>query len=218
MTAMIQAFDRVAGSYDEWYYTPKGKQVFQVERDAIDKFLPEKGIGIEIGAGTGIFAEAITREDRTVICLDVSKGMLRQAKKRGLLAIMGDAIRLPLRAESLDFAYLVTIIEFLDTPVEVLNEIKYPMRREGDLIAVTINRESKWGSYYQKLKRENAPLMSYARFYTPDEVREMFVKAGWRLKAFSGTLTMGPDAQQPGDKYVKVKSNPGVLVVHARAF
>jgi len=216
MTETIRAFDEAANFYDEWYQTSKGKQVFIVERDAVEALLPDEGIGIEIGAGTGIFAEALTKKSRSVVCLDTSSGMISEAKSRGLTSIIGDAKKLPLRGKILDFAYLITLIEFLESPVEALNEIRDSMKNGGDLVAVTINKDSKWGEYYQKIGREGAPVMSQARFYTQEEVKRMFLEAGWALESFFGTLTKGPDEQKPGDTYVNVTANPGILLIHSR--
>ena len=50
-------FDKYSEQYDEWFV--RNKFVFLSEIAAIKKLLPKKGTIIEIGIGSGIFAEAL---------------------------------------------------------------------------------------------------------------------------------------------------------------
>jgi ubiquinone/menaquinone biosynthesis C-methylase UbiE len=58
MRKKVKAFDMVAEMYDNWYKHPQGKQVFIAERNAINFMIPSEGLGVEIGAGTGTFAQS----------------------------------------------------------------------------------------------------------------------------------------------------------------
>lgn len=46
-------FEEAATEYDEWFVTHKW--VYKSEVEAVRKFIPETGEGIEIGIGTGRF-------------------------------------------------------------------------------------------------------------------------------------------------------------------
>ena len=68
MSDIIRAFDLVAGTYDDWYDHPQGRQVFDAELNAVGLHIPKEGIGLELGAGTGIFAEHLTGAGRIIVC------------------------------------------------------------------------------------------------------------------------------------------------------
>ena len=155
MSDVAKVFDKVSPGYDDWYSQPKGKQVFEAESRAVESMLPSEGVGLEIGAGTGKFADEFTTSNRTVICLDLSVGMLLKARERCLHTLLGDATRLPFREGSLDFAYLVTVIEFLRDPVVVLEGIKDVLKNGAPIVALIINRDSEWGELYLKMAKNN---------------------------------------------------------------
>jgi len=71
-----EIFTQTAESYDEWYYHPQGKQIFEAELNVVNSLIPDEGTGLEVGSGTGIFAERLSRDGRIIICLDPSKGMM----------------------------------------------------------------------------------------------------------------------------------------------
>ena len=84
MSDSVRSFDKLAYAYDDWYRAAKGSQVYEAERSLVDDMLPDTGVGVETGAGTGVFAEALTNQGRLVVCLDPSKEMLKRARQRGL--------------------------------------------------------------------------------------------------------------------------------------
>ncbi len=53
----IAVFDEHAEEYDRWF--DEHPAVFQSELEALKKVLPEKGTGLEIGVGSGRFAERL---------------------------------------------------------------------------------------------------------------------------------------------------------------
>ena len=59
MSEVAKVFDKVASDYDDLVLQPKGRQVFDAESRAVDVMIPREGVGLEIGAGTGIFADEL---------------------------------------------------------------------------------------------------------------------------------------------------------------
>lgn len=53
----------------------------------------------------------------------------------------------PLRPGSLDFAFMVTILEFLEDPRRALMSVKEVLRPDGCLVVMVLNRESPWASF-----------------------------------------------------------------------
>ena len=76
-----EPFDNYPDEYDNWFVI--NKYAFQSELNAIKKALPPQGKGIEIGVGSGIFAEPLGITQG----IDPSRAMREKAKKRNIKAI-----------------------------------------------------------------------------------------------------------------------------------
>ena len=210
MSEAIDAFDRVAGGYDEWYATEKGRQVFAAERGLLERMLPSDGVGLEIGAGTGAFADALS-DPRRVICLDLSREMLARAAAKGLPCVLVSADRMPLRDGTLDFAYMVTVMEFLEEPVTTLAEASRVTTRNAPIVALTINAESSWGRLYASMAERDDPIFSHAHLYAPTEVEGIGRDAGLRRLEALGTLTTDPTSPEAGGEIQEPGAETGVV-------
>lgn len=209
---MAKVFDRAASGYDEWYSQPKGRQVFEAESRAVESMIPCEGVGLEIGAGTGVFAEEFTTPARTVICLDLSKGMLIKGKERGLHTVLGSGAVLPIRSGCLDFAYLITVIEFLRDPTVVYKETKKVLKSEAPVVTLFINRDSGWGALYLKMAENNDPVFSRAHIYDEKNVVKILEGAGLQVAGEVGTLIFEPF--ELGEEEITYRiDKSGVIVV-----
>jgi ubiquinone/menaquinone biosynthesis C-methylase UbiE len=209
-------FDNAAKSYDNWYMSSIGKYAFHSELMGLEALLPYSGLGVDIGAGTGIFADHLSKAERDVVCIDPSPEMLRMTRKRGLQAIMATAESLPIKIGSLDYAYMVAVIEFLTDPVEALHSISVILKEGAFLVLLFINRKSRWGEQYSKQAEEGDPIFSHARFYTGEEVSSLVEKAGFEPLKMMGTLTAPPNEPIEEYKLVSVREGVGVILIKAR--
>ena len=215
MREIIEVFEKAATSYDEWYRSPIGSYAFRSELKGLEALLPPLGVGIDVGAGTGIFAKHLSTGGRCVVCLDPSPGMLKEAEKRHLSAIIAAAEVSPIRHGSLDFAYMVTVIEFLADPIQALRSVGAVLKEEATLVILTINRESSWGEHYSKLAEKGDPIFSRANLYELGDVCSFLDKAGFELEKSVGTLTASPN--EPEGEYELVPVSPGVGVILIKA-
>jgi ubiquinone/menaquinone biosynthesis C-methylase UbiE len=211
----VRAFDLVAGSYDDWYNHPQGRQVFDAELKAVDLHIPKEGIGLELGAGTGIFAEHLTGTGRTVICLDPSKEMLKKAADRGMASMLGVGDALPLRVGVIDFTYMVTVLEFIDEPVAVLREIRETAKVGAGLTVLFINSESSWGDLYRNIGSKGDPVFRHARLYTMAEVEALITVSRYSVTERAGTLTTEPMETEVGGAITEPSRQNGVIVLRA---
>ncbi len=200
MYRIMKAFDRAAPGYDHWYEQPKGRQVFELELKAVEGLLPGSGIGVDVRAGTGVFAERLTTsEGRLILCLDPSPAKLERVASRGLPVIMASATSFPFRDECLDFAYMITVLEFLEEPSAALKRVLGALKRGAPIVLLTINRESPWGELCERLGASGDPIFSIARLYDPGEVESILDKAGLEGPMAFGTLTAGPESPNAGE-------------------
>ncbi len=93
----VRVFDEHAQDYDRWF--DDNERVYQNEVDAVHKFLPASGIGIEVGVGTGRFAVPLCIK----IGIDPSEPMTRIAKCRGMAVCRAIGECLPFRNDQFDF-------------------------------------------------------------------------------------------------------------------
>ena len=217
MSDAIRAFDLVAVTYDDWYNHPQGRQVFDAELKAVDMHIPKEGIGLELGAGTGIFAEQLTGVRRTVVCLDPSGEMLKKAAERGMASVLGVGEALPLRVGVLDFTYMVTVLEFLDEPAAVLGEIRETAKEGAELTILFINSESSWGDFYRDIGSKGDPVFRHARLYTMVEVEALMTVSGYSVTERAGTLTTQPMETEVEGAITEPSSENGVIVLRAHA-
>lgn len=212
-----EIFAAQAARYDAWYREPAGRVVLEAEARMLDAALPH-GFGADIGAGTCVFPPLLSR-DREIACIEPVEEMLRIGYGRGAHAIIAVAERLPLRR--LDFAYMVTVLEFLEEPVEAARGIAAALRPNGVLAVLFIEASSPWGKLYSSIAKEGGdPILAHMRLYTLEGVVKVFEAAGFKLSKTLSTLDYEPLTvpQEEPHIYEGVCENCGaVLAVFTRA-
>ena len=161
-------FDENWERYDNWFETHKN--IYSSELKALQKALPG-GNGLEIGAGSGRFAQPLGVKVGT----DPSINMLRLAKKRGVEAVQGVGEALPFKDCTFDFVLIVVTLCFVEEPEYVLREACRVLRSGGMLIVGEINKGSSWGRLYEA-KRNKSNFYKIATFYSSNDIIEMFDK------------------------------------------
>ncbi|MBD3173198.1 methyltransferase domain-containing protein [Candidatus Bathyarchaeota archaeon] len=215
MSDKIEAFNIVADNYDDWYTHPQGKQVFEAELKAVEEMIPKRGLGVEIGAGTGFFTYHLSSPERKILCLDPSVEMLSRAKNRGLHCIIGLGDSIPLRQGVIDFGYLVTVLEFLDKSEELLIEFRENAKAYAPISILFINAESKWGGFYRKIGKQGDTVFQHAKLYSPRQVIKLLNKAGYKVKKTIGTLNSDPFDEKVDQRLVKASETSGIIIIKA---
>lgn len=215
MSDITRAFNVVSDVYEDWYRTPQGIQVYHAELRGLERLLPPVGLGIEIGAGTGVFAYCLEGRGRIIICLDPSPGMLTKTLRKGLHTLIGVGEAMPFRRQVFDFAYMVAVIEFLSDPKIVLEAIHGMLKINSPIITLTINRSSSWGAFYKKLAQDGEPIFCHAKFYDMDEVESALSDAGFTIVESLSTLTNPPNDYDIGTELTSGSVEAGVVICRA---
>ena len=213
---IIRVFENTADTYDDWYHEPVGSYAFQSELKGLMKLLPLTGTGVDIGAGTGIFAEQLTTDQRKIICIDPSPEMLKVANRRHLETIIAVAETLPITLRSIDFAYMVTVLEFLPEPLMALESIRGILKDNSPLVILFINQESSWGERYSKQAMVGDLIFSHARIYKLEEVCALLKRSNYDPEELIGTLTAPPDKPGKEVELVSVGPETGAIFIKAR--
>jgi len=175
-------FDIFTEEYEKWF--EENDNTFQSEILALRKVIPEGKKGIEIGIGSGIFAQQLGIE----FGIDPSENMLELARKRNLNVVNGFAENLPFPSDSFDFATFITSICFIENPEKALNEAFRILRKDGEIIIAFIDRESRLGQILNK-ERESSKFYSVASFYSVSEIISMIKNNGFKTSEIFQTLT-----------------------------
>ena len=141
-------FDLFHEEYENWF--KENQIIFQSELFALKQVVPIGKRGVEIGIGSGIFAEKLDIN----FGIDPSEKMLNYAKQRNLSVEKGFAENLPYPDCSFDFAVFVTSICFIDNLEKALAEAHRIIRNNGDLIVAFIDKDSSLG---KSLELINSP-------------------------------------------------------------
>jgi ubiquinone/menaquinone biosynthesis C-methylase UbiE len=174
-TDTARVFEEHWKSYDSWY--DKYPDVFQSELKLLRKVIPSRGLGLDIGVGTGRFASPLSIK----FGLDPACNMLKLAQKREILVVQGVGEALPFKDESFHFATIVVTISFTENPLQVLREAFRILKKEGALILATIDKDSHWGQFYEA-KRSKSRFYQSARFSRAQDILNL-------LENFPGKTT-----------------------------
>lgn len=204
----LNAFEHNTERYEEWF--ENNKLAYLSELKSVKSLLP-KGKGIEIGVGTGRFAEPLAIN----FGIDPSIAMLRKARKRGIDVIEGIGENLPIRNSFFDFALITTTLCFLQNIEITFKEVKRILKENGKIIIAFIDRESFLGKVYVE-KQENNPFYRTAKFYSSEEVIEKLKQVGFSNPEIKQTLFTFPEGLEKIDDVQEGYGEGGFIIVRMR--
>ena len=177
----ISPFEEYADQYEAWF--ENNRWVYEAELRAVKSMIPAGGHGVEVGVGTGRFADPLGIKTG----VEPSKRMRTIAQKRGIQVLNGVAEEVPFDDFQFDFVLMVTTVCFVDDIRKALLEAHRILSYNGCLIIGFIDRNSRVGQVYLKRKEKNV-FYKDATFFSTDELVEMMDQAGFIDLAFKQTL------------------------------
>jgi len=183
MTSRV--FDLLSDRYDQWF---ERNRVIAENELKLLKSLNLKGLGLDIGIGTGRFASRLG----VPIGIDPAKSMLIKAHRRGIEVVRAIGESLPFRDEAFDSVLLIATLCFVDNPDAVLMEAARVIKKNGLVVACIVPRDSSWGQHYMALGAQRHPFYSIAKLYTTHEVEEKMLKSGLKIVNRIATLSFNP--------------------------
>lgn len=181
MNAENNLFDQNTLEYDQWY--DKHSFVYQSEILAIQQAIPKNKTGIEIGVGTGRFAEPLNIK----FGVEPSENMARLAEQRGITVYRAYAENLPIDNASFDFVLMVTAVCFLSDIPKAFSEVYRILKPKGEIILAIVDKNSVIGKKYEKEKSENK-FYKDAHFHSTQEITELLKQAEFQSFSYWQTL------------------------------
>lgn len=165
-------FDKHAEEYEEWF--SRNPYVYRSELKALASFIPANAEGLEIGVGSGKFAEPLGIR----FGVEPSGRMRGLAESRGIRVFDGVAENLPFPDSRFDYALMVTTICFLDDAAKSFKEAARVLRPGGSFVAGFVDRDSPLGLLYQQRREQNL-FYREATFYGASEVVGLLEENGF---------------------------------------
>ncbi|MBN2090266.1 class I SAM-dependent methyltransferase [candidate division KSB1 bacterium] len=189
-------FNIFTDEYENWFI--ENELLFQSELLALKQVVPIDRTGIEIGVGSGIFAEKL----HITWGIDPSVKMLELARRRNITVCQAVAEHLPCPAKIFDFVVFITSICFIDDLMSAIKEAYRILKNNGEIIIAFIDRESSFGKLLQKNKSESK-FYKFANFYSVKEIGKLIESGGFKIEATYQTLTQmnPPTVEQPLQGY-----------------
>jgi ubiquinone/menaquinone biosynthesis C-methylase UbiE len=169
--ARTEAFDRFPAEYDDWF--TRHSDEYAAELETLKRLIPHKGEGLEIGIGSGKFAEPLGIQTG----IDPSYHMIQRAKNFDFHLALGVAEALPFADAQFDFVLMVTTICFVDDIDQAFAEASRVLKPGGDAIIGFVDKDSALGRRYQE-KKQSSRFYREADFYSSDEVCRHLETAG----------------------------------------
>lgn len=146
---------------------------------------PRGALILEVGAGTGRDGQELACEGATVCSLDYSEealDLITSLESVRLLAVCGDALRLPFRDETFDVVFHQGLLEHFEKPLSILGE-NVRVLKPGGILLVDVPQKF---HYYTLLKHA---LMIFKLWFAGWET-EFTVKELRRLVESAGLEVM----------------------------
>ena len=151
-----EPFEKYTVRYEKWFEI--NEYVYQSEINAIREIIPDFKNGIEIGVGSGRFAEPLGIK----FGIEPSSKMRKIARERGVKVIDGTAESLSFNDCSFDLALMVTTLCFLDNETKAFMEIYRILKSGAHFIIGFVDKDSRVGRIYQKSKKSRVVGFRYA--------------------------------------------------------
>lgn len=151
-----------------------------------------KPVILEIGAGSGVDAAEIAKRGHTVVALDMSEEAMKLLKSIAaerqveLISVIGDALNLPFKDNSIDFIYHQGVLEHFKNPYPFLAQHKKVLKTNGKLLAdvpqtfTVYTIKKKWAIARKKW------FAGWETQYTSRRLRRILNLAGWQVMEIYG--------------------------------
>ena len=167
--------------YEQWFQ--EHPCLFAAEITALKEVLPQSGVGLEIGVGSGLFASALGIK----YGVEPSAAMRKKAESRGVHVFDGVAECLPFKTAMFDYAVMITVDCFLTDVEQSFRETYRILAPQGCFVIAFIDAATRLGKEYEQRKQFSL-FYRQAHLHSADEIKELLMQAGFRVDAERQTV------------------------------
>lgn len=136
---------------------------------------------LDVGGGTGRVSASLRGLAGELFVVDVSRGMLRRAARKGLVAVCGSAESLPFPSESFDRVIMVDALHHVRVQRQTALELWRTLAPGGRIVIVEPDIRKlavKLIAFGEKL------LLMRSHFLTAEEISSLFAKADLKTELY----------------------------------
>ena len=106
----------------------------------LEYYLPRTGIILDAGCGPGFYAEHLKEFNENIICLDFAN--IHKNNEVGPRFCLGSIRSLPIKSNSIDFIYCLTVLQYIEDDANAMNEFYRVLKPKGKLLITVPTRRS----------------------------------------------------------------------------
>jgi ubiquinone/menaquinone biosynthesis C-methylase UbiE len=100
---------------------------------------------LDVGCGTGLLFSKVAAEAQTVVGVDISSELLRQARERArkfrnVHLVQADADHMPFISNNFNVVFAFTVLQNMPKPLETLREIKRNTTRDASVVVTGLKK------------------------------------------------------------------------------
>ncbi len=134
-------YDEFSQRYDAHRGHAYHRLVDQLELEILAPLVRHRRV-VDVATGTGLTLMGLQELAHQAVGVDLSRGMLRRARRRALHVVQGDAFALPLPDAAFDVACCFKAFPHLPTPDIALRELGRVVRKDGRVVVELYNPRS----------------------------------------------------------------------------
>jgi ubiquinone/menaquinone biosynthesis C-methylase UbiE len=188
-------YDEFAAGYEKRRHHGYHALIDRLEIGATLPYVPGARV-LEAGCGTGLILKEVAPLAKRAVGLDLSPGMLQQARSRGLQVVHGSVTDLPFPDGEFDLAYSFKVLAHVEKIERALAEMARVVRPGGHVIAEFYNPWSLRGLIKRlkpptKISTLTSDDAVYTRYDSLPAVRRL-LPAGLRVVDVRGVRVFTP--------------------------
>lgn len=181
-------YDEVADRYDHHYDRYRGRCYHTHISRHVMAMIPDRGDLLDIGCGTGLFVEKYMADGGSATGIDISRGMIRQARRRcaGTDFVVGTGDRLPFSDGSFDAVSSILAFSYIKDPAGMLSEAYRVLKPGGTIAICTLGKKFLTRgipAIYQigdLMQVSHLVIRNFGeRYFDEDEMTELFTDSGF---------------------------------------
>jgi len=211
---VIAYYKKTAADYDKEYESPFFKEIYdKMTWRCIEPYLPQAGVVLDAGGGTGKWSIPIAEKGLKVLLLDISQDMLNvalikakeQRLEKNISFRQGDICSMPFADNTFDFALAE------GDPISYCNNPDLAVKELGRVLKPDCYVSAGVDSLYAILRRMlNQPDVDYEKFhrvyrdkrffardwgfdcwlFTPEDLKKLFTRHGFKVVKIVGKPVM----------------------------
>ncbi len=188
-------YDKFSARYDRGRDRGYHWMLDTLESEVLLPLVEDRDV-LELGCGTGLILDRVRGRCRTLVGVDISRGMLERAASRGHVVLQASVDRLPFRSESFDVVFSFKVLAHVPDIEETLGEAHRVLRPGGYLVAEFYNPWSlraiikKFGPA-RRVAEDTHEGHVYTRFDGPGRIRRLLEPA-FAVQEFRGIRVLTP--------------------------